>query len=374
MKKNIFLFLMATFLLTSCKDEHSELKDGLYAAIDTDKGEILVALEYQKAPITVANFVSLAEGKNTFVKEKFKGKPFFDGLKFHRVIPNFMIQGGDPEGNGSGDTGYSFKDEITDLQFDKGGVLAMANSGPATNSSQFFITHLETPWLTGKHTIFGHVIENGMEVVNKINQDDAIKSIKIIRKGEAAKKFNAVKVFNNFFTNEKENLEKQAKIDAELKSVVDAKYKVVKEEKVAYLQELYKTAKEMPSGLRYKITSKGTGKKPANGQNIYIHYAGFLENGDLFDTSIENVAQTFGTYNPQRAAARQYVPIPFQAGKKDGMIPGFIQGLEPLSFGDKAVLFIPANLAYGAQGAGNVIPPNANIIFEVELLENLPKQ
>ncbi len=374
MKKNIFLFLMATFLLASCKDQHSELKDGLYAAIDTDKGEILVQLEYQKAPITVANFVSLAEGKNTFVKEKFKGKPFFDGLKFHRVIPNFMIQGGDPEGNGSGDTGYSFKDEITDLQFDKGGVLAMANSGPATNSSQFFITHLETPWLNGKHTIFGHVIENGMEVVNKINQDDAIKSIKIIRKGEAAKKFNAVKVFNNFFTNEKENLEKQAKIDAELKNVVDAKYKVVKEEKVANLQELYKTATKMPSGLRYKITSKGTGKKPANGQNIYIHYAGFLENGDLFDTSIENVAQTFGTYNPQRAAARQYVPIPFQAGKKDGMIPGFIQGLEQLAFGDKAVLFIPANLAYGAQGAGAVIPPNANIIFEVELLENLPKQ
>ena len=374
MKKNIFLLLMATILITSCQDQHSELKDGLYAAIETDKGEIIVQLEYQKAPITVANFVSLAEGKNNFVKEKFKGKPFFDGLKFHRVIPNFMIQGGDPEGNGSGDTGYNFKDEITDLQFDKGGILAMANSGPATNSSQFFITHLETPWLTGKHTIFGHVVENGMEVVNKINQDDAIKSIKIIRTGEAAKKFNAVKVFNNFFKNEKENLEKQAKIDAELKSVVDAKFKAVKEEKVAYLQRLYKTAIKLPSGLMYKIVSKGNGKKPANGQNIYIHYAGFLENGDLFDTSIESAAQTFGTYNPQRAAARQYLPIPFQAGKKDGMIPGFIQGLEQLSFGDKAVLFIPANLAYGAQGAGGVIPPNANIIFEVELLESLPKQ
>ena len=374
MKKNIFLLLMATILITSCQDQHSELKDGLYAAIETDKGEIIVQLEYQKAPITVANFVSLAEGKNNFVKEKFKGKPFFDGLKFHRVIPNFMIQGGDPEGNGSGDTGYNFKDEITDLQFDKGGILAMANSGPATNSSQFFITHLETPWLTGKHTIFGHVVENGMEVVNKINQDDAIKSIKIIRKGEAAKKFNAVKVFNNFFKNEKENLEKQAKIDAELKNVVDAKFKAVKEEKVAYLQKLYKTAIKLPSGLMYKIVSKGNGKKPANGQNIYIHYAGFLENGDLFDTSIESAAQTFGTYNPQRAAARQYLPIPFQAGKKDGMIPGFIQGLEQLSFGDKAVLFIPANLAYGAQGAGGVIPPNANIIFEVELLESLPKQ
>ena len=229
---------MATIMLTSCKDEHSELKDGLYAIIETDKGEIILELEYKKAPITVANFVSLAEGKNTFVNEKFKGKPFFDGLKFHRVIPDFMIQGGDPEGNGSGDTGYKFKDEIVpELQFDKGGILAMANNGPATNSSQFFITHLETPWLNGKHTIFGHVVENGMEVVNKINQDDAIKSIKIVRKGAAAKKFNAVKIFNNFFTNEQENSAKQAKIDAELKSVVDAKYKVVKEEKVAYLQE-----------------------------------------------------------------------------------------------------------------------------------------
>ena len=374
MKKNIFLLLIATLLMTSCKDEHSELKDGLYAIIETDRGEIILELEYEKAPITVANFVSLAEGKNTFVNEKFKGRPFFDGLKFHRVIPSFMIQGGDPEGTGAGDTGYKFKDEITDLQFDKGGILAMANSGPSTNSSQFFITHLETPWLNGKHTIFGHVVENGMEVVNQITQDDAIKSIKIIRKGETAKKFNAVKVFNNFFKNEQENLEKQAKIDAELKSIVDAKYKDVKDQKVAALQELYKTATKTPSGLQYKITSKGKGKKPVNGQNLYIHYAGFLENGDLFDTSIESVAQTFGTFNPQRAAARQYLPIPFQAGKKDGMIPGFIEGLEKLSFGDKAVLFIPANLAYGAQGAGGVIPPNANIIFEVELLESLPKQ
>ena len=374
MKKNIFLLLIATFMMISCNDSHSELKDGLYAIIDTDRGEIILQLEYQKAPITVANFVSLAEGKNTFVNEKFKGRPFFDGLKFHRVIPSFMIQGGDPEGTGAGDTGYKFKDEITDLQFDKGGILAMANSGPSTNSSQFFITHLETPWLNGKHTIFGHVVENGMEVVNQITQDDAIKSIKIIRKGETAKKFNAVKVFNNFFNNEQENLEKQSKIDAELKSIVDAKYKDVKDQKVAALQELYKTATKTPSGLQYKITSKGKGKKPVNGQNLYIHYAGFLENGDLFDTSIESVAQTFGTFNPQRAAARQYLPIPFQAGKKDGMIPGFIEGLEKLSFGDKAVLFIPANLAYGAQGAGGVIPPNANIIFEVELLESLPKQ
>lgn len=374
MKKYIFLFLIATFLLASCKDEHNELKDGLYAIINTDKGEIIVQLEYKKAPITVANFVSLAEGKNTFVDERYKGKPFFDGLKFHRVIKDFMIQGGDPEGNGAGDTGYKFKDEITDLQFDKGGILAMANSGPATNSSQFFITHLETPWLNGKHTIFGHVVGDGMKVVNQINQGDGIKSIEIIKKGATAKKFNAVKIFNNFFKNEQENIEKQAKIDAELKRIVDAKYKDAKAQKVASFQELMKTATKTPTGLQYKITTKGTGKKPAKGQNIYIHYAGFLENGDLFDTSIENVAQTFGTFNPHRAAAKQYLPIPFQAGKKDGMIPGFIEGIEKLSFGDKAVLFIPSNLAYGAQGAGGVIPPNANIIFEVELLENLPKQ
>jgi peptidylprolyl isomerase len=373
MKKSISLVLILATLFISCKDKHSKLPDGLYADIETNKGSIIVQLDFEKAPITVANFVSLAEGKNTFVSEEFKGKPFYDGLKFHRVIKDFMIQGGDPLGDGSGDTGYKFRDEISDLRFDGGGVLAMANSGPGTNSSQFFITHVPTPWLEGKHTIFGHVVENGMDVVNKIEQDDFIKKITIIQKGEKAKRFDAVKYFTDFFVHEAENLKKQAIIEAENKKIYDAKYKIVKDQKVVYFETIKKTATTTNSGLRYKIITKGKGKKPTEGTTVYINYSGFLEDGELFDSSVSDVANSFGKLDPQRAQARQYLPIPFEVGRKDGMIPGFIEGIEKLSFGDKAVLFIPSHLAYGAQGAGGVIPPNANIIFEVELVESMPQ-
>jgi cyclophilin family peptidyl-prolyl cis-trans isomerase len=355
MKKSILLLLLAVTSFYSCKDEHSNLPDGLYADIETNKGHIIVELGYKKAPITVANFVTLAEGKNEFVtKEYLKGKPFYDGLKFHRVIEDFMIQTGDPEGTGSGDTGYKFKDEITDLKFDKGGVLAMANNGPGTNSSQFFITHVETPWLDGKHTIFGHVVEKGQEVVNQVKQDDKIVTVTIIRNGEAAKKFDAVKVFHDYFS----EIAKE-----------QSKYAGVQKEKVDALAALKAKATKTSTGLQYVITEKGTGKKPANGTQVYIHYAGFLENGTLFDSSIEEVAKTFGKFDPARAEAKQYQPIPFTAGSKSGLIPGFIEGIEQLSFGDKAVIFIPSHLAYGAAGAGNVIPPNANIVFEIQLLE-----
>jgi peptidylprolyl isomerase len=372
-KKILFVFLViASFY--SCKEEHSNLPDGLYAKIETNKGDIIVQLDFEKAPITVANFVALAEGKNEFVtNENLKNKPFFDGLKFHRVIKDFMIQTGDPLGTGSGDTGYKFKDEFSDLKFDNAGVLAMANNGPMTNSSQFFITHLATPWLDGKHTIFGHVVEKGMDVVNKIEQNDYINKVTIIRNGENAKKFNAAKIFNDYFAVESENQKKKAAIDAENKRVYNEKYKIVREEKVAYFTDLKTKATKTPTGLQYVITKKSGGKKPAKGSNIFIHYSGFLEDGELFDASVENVAQTFGKYDENRAAQNGYQPIPFQAGKKDGMIPGFIEGLEQLSLGDKAVIFIPSRLGYGAAGAGGVIPPNANIIFEIELLEKMPQ-
>ncbi|WPR70402.1 peptidylprolyl isomerase [Flavobacterium sp. NG2] len=367
MKKNILYFLLIIFSFYSCKDENDNLADGLYAKIETNRGEIILELNYTKAPITVANFITLAEGKNNFVtNEHLKGRPFYDGLKFHRVINDFMIQTGDPLGTGSGDAGYKFKDEITDLRFSDGGVLAMANNGPATNSSQFFITHLPTSWLDGKHTIFGHVVDKGMEVVNQIQQNDFIKSVTIIRKGEAAKKFNAEKTFYDYFSVE---AEKQKKKLAEL-SVYDEKFKEVREDKTNYFNALKAKATKTSTGLKYVITKKSAGKKPSKGTEIFIHYAGFLEDGRLFDTSIQNIAKTFGKFDPARAEANQYIPIPFQAGRKDGMIPGFIEGLEKLSFGDKAVLFIPSHLAYGAGGAGDVIPPNANIIFEIELLES----
>ena len=225
MKKSFFICLLALTVLSSCKDKSNNLPDGLYADIETNKGNVIVQLDFEKAPITVANFVTLVEGKNNFVAAQFKGKPFYDGLKFHRVIPEFMIQGGDPLGDGTGDAGYVFRDEITDMQFDKGGVLAMANSGPGTNSSQFFITHVATPWLEGKHTIFGHVIEKGMEIVNEIEPNDQIVKVTIIRNGIAAKRFDAIKVFANFFTLEAENLKKQAIIDAENKKIYDVNLK-----------------------------------------------------------------------------------------------------------------------------------------------------
>jgi peptidylprolyl isomerase len=278
-----------------------------------------------------------------------------------------MIQTGDPLGTGSGDTGYKFKDEISDLKFDKGGVLAMANGGPATNSSQFFITHLETPWLEGRHTIFGQVVEKGMDVVNKIEQNDFIKTITIIRNGEAAKKFDAVKTFQDYFAVESEN----QKNKLALERAANAKYQAVFDQKAAYFAAMKAKATTTPTGLKYVITKKAGGRKPSAGTNVYIHYAGFLENGSLFDSSIIDVLKTFGKLDESRAAQGGYQPLPFQIGKKDGMIPGFIEGIEQLSFGDKAVIFIPSKLGYGEAGAGSVIPPNANIIFEIELLEKM---
>ncbi|MFT5964635.1 MAG: cyclophilin family peptidyl-prolyl cis-trans isomerase [Flavobacterium sp.] len=371
MKKRILLVLLVIITFYSCNEENSSLPDGLYAKIETNKGNIILALDYKKAPITVANFITLAEGKNNFVtNENLKARPFYDGLKFHRVIKDFMIQTGDPLGTGSGDAGYKFKDEINDLRFDEAGVLGMANNGPATNSSQFFITHVSTPWLDGKHTVFGHVVEEGMNVVNLIEQNDYIKKVVIIRKGEAAKKFNATKTFYDYFSVESENQKKKLAIDAQSKKMYDAKYRDVRDDKVKYFNALKRKAMKTSTGLKYVITKKNRGKKPTRGTTINIDYAGYLEDGQLFDTSLESEAKIFGKYDPRRAAQNGYQPILFQAGRKDGMIPGFIEGLEKLAIGDKALLFIPSHLAYGAGGAGDVIPPNTNIIFEVEILES----
>ena len=354
--------------------------DGIFATIATNKGSIVVQLEYQKTPVTVANFISLAEGKNSFVtNEKLKAKPFYDGLKFHRVIKDFMIQGGDPSGNGSGGPGYKFKDEITDLKFDKGGILAMANSGPATNGSQFFITHKDTPWLTGAHTIFGHVVK-GMDIVNLIAQDDVILKVTIDRKGTSAKAFDAPKLFSDYYGNkaedakkqaaiDAENKKKQAAIEAEAKRVYLEKYGSVISAKAAYLASMKAAGTKTDSGLVYKITEKGTGVKPADGTTFNFNYSGYFEDGTLFDSNHEEVCKTYGKHDANRAAQNGYKPYPIEAGKKSGMIPGFLEGLSLMSYGDKAIIFIPSNLAYGESGAGGVIPPNATLVFEVEMLE-----
>ena len=360
------------------------VNEGIFATITTKKGNIVLQLEYIKTPITVANFISLAEGTNPYVTvDRLKGKPFFDGLKFHRVINDFMIQGGDPDGNGSGGPGYAFKDEfVSSLRFDKGGILAMANSGPTTNGSQFFITHKDTPWLNDKHTIFGHVVE-GMSVVNLILQDDVMLTVKITRKGAMAKKFDAPKVFASYYENKAEEAKKQAILDAEKAKQAEAaslekerlykeKYATVIAAKKAYFDTAKATATTTPSGLAYKIVQKGTGEKPAAGSTFYFHYAGYFEDGTLFDSSMAEIAKTYGKYDANRDNAGGYKAFPFTVGKKDGMIPGFIEALDMMTDGEKAIFFLPSNLAYGEKVEGGVIPPNATLIFEIETYKEQP--
>ena len=365
--------------------------EGMLAIFETTKGKIAVKLEFEKVPVTVANFVSLVEGTNASVSESFKGKRFYDGLKFHRVIKDFMIQGGDPQGNGSGGPGYAFMDEIVpEFKFDKAGILAMANSGPATNGSQFFITHKDTPWLTGKHTIFGYVTK-GQDVVNAIAQDDVLLKVTIERSGAAAKKFDAAKIFADYMLNkpqadkklaetkanemaaQEEARKKQAAIAEEQKKIYDQQYAPVKATKLKDLKLIRTRAVKSTSGLESTIIKPGTGVKPAEGSTIFIHYAGYLEDGSLFDSSYEDIAKAYGKFDQARANQNGYMPFPFQAGKKDGLIPGFLEGIRDMSFGEKKVLFIPSDLGYGPNGYGNgVIPPAANLIFEVELFEKQP--
>lgn len=371
--KQIFFALFAISLsLTSCKDEKSDLADGLYAEITTNKGNILCALEYQKAPVTVANFVSLAEGKNPFCSDELKGKPFFNGLKFHRVVPGFMIQGGDPLGNGTGGPGYKFSDEFTDLMHDRAGTLSMANAGPATNGSQFFITHQPTPQLDGRHSVFGYVV-TGQDIVDSIAVDDEIESVKIIRVGEAAKRFDAVKTFRDYFSKELDIQKKQQQEAAEFQKAYTEKYKAVIDAKLAEFAKARQTAKKLPSGVEVAIVKKGAGEKPENGAMALMNYAGFLENGVLFDSNVMSTAREFGKYEQRREQGGGYLPAKFVYGPQGQLVQGFKDGMSELSYGDKAIFFIPSALGYGDAGAGGVIPPNANLIFEVEMLKFEPK-
>ena len=308
------------------------MENGIYAKITTAKGDILIQLTYQLTPATVGNFVALAEGtmKNT---QKPLGTPYYDGLTFHRVIPNFMIQGGCPLGTGTGDPGYRFDDEFhPSLKHNKAGVISMANAGAGTNGSQFFITHLPTPWLDNKHTVFGQVIE-GQNVVDAIAQGDKIEKVTIIRVGEEAEKWDALKAFNSL------NEAKAARL---------AEQKRKNEE--AFAKEIEGFDKT-ESGLYYKITQHGNGKKTQAGQKVAVHYTGMLLDKSVFDSSYSR---------------RQ--PLNFTVGVGQ-VIEGWDEGILLLHEGDKARLVIPSDLAYGASGAGGVIPPHAPLIFDVELVK-----
>lgn len=307
------------------------MQDGIYAKWHTPKGEILVQLEHEKTPGTVGNFVALAEG-NLENNVKPQGTPYYDGLKFHRVIPDFMIQGGCPLGTGTGDGGYKFDDEFhPDLKHDAPGKLSMANAGPGTNGTQFFITHIPTDWLDGKHTVFGSVIE-GQDVVNAIAQGDTMDKVEIIRVGEEAQNWNAVEAFRTFEGS-------RAKRIADEKAAQEAQ-----------IEELATGFDKTDSGLRYKLIQKGDGVKAEKGQTVSVHYKGQLPDGTVFDSSF-----------------KRNKPIDFQLGVGQ-VIPGWDEGIQLLNVGDKARLVIPSDLAYGSAGAGGVIPPNATLVFDVELV------
>ena len=307
------------------------MNNGLYAKLETSKGDILIQLEFQKTPGTVANFVALAEGKQEN-SAKDLGTPYYDGLKFHRVIADFMIQGGDPQGTGAGGPGYNFDDEFhPELKHNKPGTLSMANAGPGTNGSQFFITHGETAWLDNKHTVFGYVVE-GQDVVNKIKQGDLINHVEIIREGEDAEAFDAVETFKNFN-------------ESKAQRIADAKKR--EEEALAKATEGFTKTN---SGLYYNITKKGDGKAAEKGKTVSVHYKGMLMDGTVFDSSF-----------------KRNEPIDFPLGVGQ-VIAGWDEGIQLLNVGDQATLIIPSDLAYGERGAGAVIPGGATLKFDVELV------
>ena len=336
MKKLKFLLISSVFLINSCNNmkDYSNLTDGIYADIQTNKGDMILKLTYEETPLTVSNFIALAEGNHPLASEEFKNKPYYNGIKFHRVIDNFMIQGGDPTGTGSGGPGYNFEDEFVDtLKHDRPGVLSMANSGPNTNGSQFFITHLETPWLDGKHSVFGKVTI-GQDIVDKIEQNDLINKLEIIRIGETAKDFDAPTVFNDYL-----ELKKKAN---------EEKLEAQKEE----LKNLTKGMKSTDSGISYKITKKGTGENAKDNDNVKVHYTLKLIDGSEVDSSLSRGE-----------------PIEFTLGLGQ-VIPGWDEGIKLLNKGASCTLVIPPNLAYGEAGAGNgVIPSNATLIFDVTLVD-----
>lgn len=367
---NLIALLSAMFVFFSCnsqKKAYKDLGDGLFADIETTKGHIVVKLNYKEVPTTVANFVTLAEGKNNFVKVEYKGKPFYNGTIFHRVIDGFMIQGGDPTGTGMGDPGYRFEDEfVPSLRHSKKGILSMANSGPNTNGSQFFITQVPTPHLDGRHTVFGETVK-GEEVIDAIakaprngqdrpNEDIKIKNITIVANGKDAQKFDAVKVFDNYF---KSVAEREKEKEERVKR---ASAKFLEEIKVQEPQ-----AKVLPSGVKIFTINNGEGKQPKQTEFAMVNYAGYLRNGALFDSNIKEVEESYGKYQTMREQQNGYQPIPFPYTPSAQLIPGFKEALLTMKVGDKIRVFIPATLGYGEAGAGDVIPPNSDLIFDIEI-------
>ncbi len=369
MKKLNLLFLaIIAITLNSCNEKYPDLQDGIYAEIITNQGTTVAKLYYDVTPMTVANFVSLAEGTNTMVDSTYKGKKYYNGIVFHRIIKDFMIQTGDPLGTGTGDPGYKFPDEIVDsLSHKSKGILSMANSGPATNGSQFFITLKETPWLNGKHTIFGEIVL-GQDVVDSIGvlktgpgdkpaEEVKMLEVNIIRKGSDAKAFDTDSAFTDKLKVLEEEKAEKERLAKERGEAIAKKF-----------GELKVNATKLDSGLEINFITQGDGEQPKSDDIVGVNYAGFFTDGRIFDTNIAETAKELGVFNEQRAAdPRGYAPIPVPYSPDAQMIPGFKEGVQKMKVGDKAVLFIPSHLAYGERGA-RTIPPNTDLIFELEIM------
>ena len=370
MKKIKFLPLFLLALIIGCKSfNYKELGDGVFADIKTNKGSIIVELTYEATPVTVANFVCLAEGTNPFVVDSLKGKKYYEGVIFHRVIKDFMIQGGDPTGTGKGGPGYRFEDEIVDtLVHDGPGILSMANAGKNTNGSQFFITHAPTPHLNGKHAVFGKVVA-GIEVVDTIAttktgdrnrpvEDVVMQKVKIVRNGDLAKAFDPVQVMTLYFD------EVAKKEEAFQKAVTDLEKE---------FESQKNSIEALPSGLKILKLKEGEGEKPKIGQKVLVNYAGYLTDASLFDSNLEDLEIFYKKHNPQKAARGLYNPTPMQYSPDSPLVPGFKEGLLQMKVGDKVRLFIPSHLGYGAAGFPPVIPPNADLVFDLEIIDILKK-
>ncbi len=369
----ILIFLLLNILIVSCQDKYSDLEDGLFAEFKTTHGTMVAQLYYEKTPITVANFVALSEGNHPEVQEAFKGKPYYNGIIFHRVMDNFMIQGGDPLKTGKGGPGYQFFDEITDLKHDKAGVLSMANSGPATNGSQFFITEAPTPWLDGIHTIFGQLVK-GIEIQDSISNvktgianrpiiDVVINELNIIRKGEAAELFDAPNTWNN-----KDKIQEKLKMDEERKMELEfrrmdslAKLDIIK------LEDYNKKSIKQKSGLKIYVIKQGRGIKPKDGKIIKLYADGYLKNGVLFWSNNREINEIHGKYDTEKEGRGFYDPIEMELSPDMQLIPGFKEAVYTMNVGDIIYCHIPSHLAYGSQSRG-LITPNSDLNFIIHMV------
>ena len=374
MKTKFILFFMAYSIMFTCQNKHTDLEDGLYAEFDTTMGKMLIKLTYEKTPVTVANFVALAEGNHPKVDKDFEGIKYYDGLIFHRVIDGFMIQGGDPKGDGSGGPGYKFLDEIDEtLIHDKPGILSMANSGPGTNGSQFFITEVPTPHLNFKHTVFGHIVD-GIEIQDAISNvetavadrpviDVRIKKLKIIRIGDKAKDFNAVKTWNEiepklFIIQEEKKRAALAKMDS-----------LAKIEK-AKIDKFRGKSKKLKSGVEIYTIKKGKGVKPVDGDEIFFNYEGYLSiNGVLFGTNRKDIMIAYDRYSKDDENKGWYDPQKIKFSSNMQLIEGFKEVLTNMNLGDKVFAYIPSELGYGERAMGNRIPANSDLAFIIELVD-----